>query len=624
MRLVRKRLPIPGRDNRPSLPNCEIDLRDYTEDIVAGFTHAYRLIVENREELLAPEGPIAAFGDDEIRAVLRATRTYALILNESFHPDVLRDALDRDRLFDKLWLEVRTRPCLSSVIAAELADLQLGDIPAFSSRPSSRDLWTSTGDPIPDFFDESSLNLVRRRLQQLDEDDLSRQVWFIRASMATLAVGQGHNGWAGYRAIEPETAADRDRLLRGAREIGDRLSVLAIRSEDVASWMGLTLLNERTWALLPLSGDLYGGTLGVALFLAYLGEITAQERYTALARAALVPVNRQVQKVLSQPPASPGPTQVPTGVFSGCAGLIYVLTHLGSLWRESELLAIAEALVQHLPPVIEHDDHLDLISGSAGCIGALLSLYHTTSSKHALATSAQCGDHLVQRSRLMSEGIGWDSILEATQPLCGFSHGAAGMAWALLEVGRATGEPRFTKAGLDAITYERSVFSSKARNWPDFRIIDKEAPKQPGSNNPSFMVAWCHGAPGIGLARLASLEQIDTRETRAEIEAALLTTVELGLGLNHSLCHGDLGNVELLLQASMKLQEPKWQAHLSRASAIILESIDRHGWLCGVPLAVETPGLMTGLAGIGYGLLRLAEPQRVPSILSVEPPRQNP
>jgi lantibiotic modifying enzyme len=29
---------------------------------------------------------------------------------------------------------------------------------------------------------------------------------------------------------------------------------------------------------------------------------------------------------------------------------------------------------------------------------------------------------------------------------------------------------------------------------------------------------------------------------------------------------------------------------------------------------------MTGIAGIGYGLLRLAEPRRVPSVLVLAPP----
>jgi hypothetical protein len=57
-----------------------------------------------------------------------------------------------------------------------------------------------------------------------------------------------------------------------------------------------------------------------------------------------------------------------------------------------------------------------------------------------------------------------------------------------------------------------------------------------------------------------------------------------------------------------------------RLAAILLESIRREGWLCGNPSGVESPGLMTGLAGIGYGLLRLAEPARVPAVLVLEPP----
>jgi len=53
---------------------------------------------------------------------------------------------------------------------------------------------------------------------------------------------------------------------------------------------------------------------------------------------------------------------------------------------------------------------------------------------------------------------------------------------------------------------------------------------------------------------------------------------------------------------------------------MVLGSIDTSGWRSGVPFGVETPGLMAGLAGIGYGMLRLAEPDSVPSNLTLEPP----
>lgn len=42
-----------------------------------------------------------------------------------------------------------------------------------------------------------------------------------------------------------------------------------------------------------------------------------------------------------------------------------------------------------------------------------------------------------------------------------------------------------------------------------------------------------------------------------------------------------------------------------------------YGWSYALPLGVESPGLTTGIAGIGHGLLRLAEPARMPSALTL-------
>jgi len=89
------------------------------------------------------------------------------------------------------------------------------------------------------------------------------------------------------------------------------------------------------------------------------------------------------------------------------------------------------------------------------------------------------------------------------------------------------------------------------------------------------------------------------------------------------LCHGDMGNLDLLLLAAQLLDKPKYQKQIDSISAMLLDSIDRQGWVTGIPLSVETPGLMVGLAGTGYELLRLAAPSLVPSVLLGEPPRQS-
>src|SRR3954454_25036882 len=97
-------------------------------------------------------------------------------------------------------------------------------------------------------------------------------------------------------------------------------------------------------------------------------------------------------------------------------------------------------------------------------------------------------------------------------------------------------------------------------------------------------------------------------------------TVERGFGENHYQSHGDLGNPAFLLQPRRTLGDPALDGPIDRQTRTVLASIARDGWLCGTRGGVEAPGLMNGLAGIGYGLLRLADPERVPSVLTLETP----
>ena len=611
MRLTRKRMALPGGQHRPTLNGAEVAVLHYTEALAAGFTAMYQLLLEHREELLADHGPLARFAKDTVRVIVRPGRTYDLLLQDSYHPDVLRDALDRDRFFDRLWVEVEHCPYLARVIPAERNDLQQGDKPIFRTRPGSRDLWSSTNERITDFFDEPSMDLVKRRVQQLSGDDLSQQLWFIRASLATLAKKPERVCWPAYRLIEPQTVATRERLLAAARAAGDRLEALALRDAGAPSWIGLTHTNERYWSIAPLGMDLYDGLPGIALFLAHLGAITREERYAILAHDTLTTQRPQVERCRS--------FIMSIGGFTGWGGLIYTLTHLGNLWNEPALLAEAEAIVEHLPALIERDDLLNISAGAAGCMSSLLSLYRCVPSDRTLAAAIQCGERLIARAQPMAQGLGWVIATAGPTPLAGFSHGAAGIAWALLELAALTGEERFRTAACAAIAYERSLFSPEAGNWPDLREL--QTARHTGDNDQQrFMTAWCHGAPGIGLARLCAQRHLNDAAIRAEIDTALQTTLAQGFGGNHSLCHGDLGNLEFFLQASQVLEDGQWHGQVNRIAAIILESIDQHGWLCGTPLGVESPGLMTGLAGIGYGLLRLAEPARVPSVLMLAPP----
>ncbi|OUL18281.1 LanM family lanthionine synthetase [Nostoc sp. RF31YmG] len=614
MRLIHKRLEMPPDGNLPTLNGSNVNLLDYTAEILAGFTNIYQLLVKYRQELLAKPGPIAAFAEDEVRVILNLTRTYSLLLDESFHPDRLRDALERDRHFDLLWLQVQHEPLLKQALAVEREDLLQGDIPLFVTRPNSRYIWGSCGQCLTNFVEEASIDTVYRRLEKLSDLDMAQQQWFIRASLATVHLGLSDTTFPAYAIAQPQTIVNRDRLLAAARDIGDRLDFLAVRGDKDASWIGLMLEHERQWSLVSLRIDLYDGLPGVILFLAHLGAVTGEQRYTNLAQAALTTMRYQVEKFRADIKS--------VGAFGGWGGIIYTFTHLGVLWHQPELLTEAQNIVNHLPNLIEQDEEFDLISGAAGCIVSLLGLYRCQPNDTILAVAIQCGNRLLARAEKMPRGIGWrwKNQMFEEKPLTGFSHGVAGIASALLELASISKEQRFRNAAKAALEYESSLFLPKVGNWLDLRNFTTTVLAEK-DNQAMCMCTWCHGAPGIGLARLRSLPYLDDAKIRSEINTALKTTVAEGFGNNHSLCHGDLGNLELLLQASLTLDQSQWQPQVERFAAIILESINQHGWLCGVPSGIETPGLMTGLAGIGYGLLRLAAPDQVPSVLVLESPK---
>ncbi len=87
-----------------------------------------------------------------------------------------------------------------------------------------------------------------------------------------------------------------------------------------------------------------------------------------------------------------------------------------------------------------------------------------------LRKSAEMGGQLLDAGAREAETLSWPSPSFPGQPnLTGFSHGAAGMGYALLELYRATGDHRFRDGAEGAFAYERRLYNPDAVNWPDLR-----------------------------------------------------------------------------------------------------------------------------------------------------------
>jgi type 2 lantibiotic biosynthesis protein LanM len=605
MRIERRRLTMPVGENRARVAGREVTATEFAVPLETGFRRLYALLLENRDGFAKQ---LETFAGAEMRLLFRNTMHYGTVWLESFHPHALGNAVDRDRLFDGLWAFVPRRPFLASLAALEVEELHRGDIPLFYTYADSRQVWSAAAKPpLSIQFAESGLDRARKKLNHLSPADCERQVAVIRDTFTALRLAGGQVARPTH-TLTPANRPSSDELLALAREAGDRLVLRAFTNEREAHWLALDHRDANGWQVTSCGPDVYLGLSGVAFFLGYLGAATGDARYTGVARKALFAQKRQLA---SDPSAIRG-----IGAFNGWGGIIYTLAHLGRLWRDDELLDEAEEYARKLPALIETDEMLDVVVGSAGAFFSLAALAETRPSAWLDALLLQCGERLLAMAAPQQRGHGWPMPLAGNRALAGMSHGAAGIALALLRLYGRTGDARFRDAALGGIEYERSLFSESEQNWPDLRV--DAAPGADGGDGRHFMLAWCHGAPGIGLARIAGLPWLDDEHVRREIDVAVRSTLAGGFRENHSLCHGDLGNVELLFAAARANGDEDLEEKAWNLTGGIVQSIRSDGWLFGLPGNIETPGLMAGLAGIGFGLGRLARPDVFPDLLTVE------
>jgi lantibiotic modifying enzyme len=362
-----------------------------------------------------------------------------------------------------------------------------------------------------------------------------------------------------------------------------------------------------------LGPDLYAGTSGVGLFLAELYAVTSDPTVARTARGAL-------QQALTQ--ANRLPPRARFGLYTGWVGLAYAAVRSGLLLNDDALVAQATRLLHNLRKETTAPGH-DLLSGSAGAIIGLLALAQPLAEPTFQQLAVQLGAALIATADRQPRGYSWRGPGSHNRPnLTGLSHGAAGIGLALLELFAATGDAQFRAAGEAAYTYEQSWFDPLEGNWPDFRFARTG---RRGAGSHTFATYWCHGAPGIALSRLRAYELLGERcyaeqaaVARQTTEHALLNTLSARFA-DCSLCHGVIGNAEVLMRCAQilppaPLSSPDLVDLVARTGIAEYEATGQP-WPGGVP-GGHTPGLMLGLAGTGLFYLRLHHPA-TPSVLFI-------
>ena len=611
-----RRVPVAVQPNVPHLRGQPQSPADHASAVVAGFREQYRWLLDHRAELRSPAGPLRALVRGGGRLVFRPTHAYGALLEKSWRPESLRDGaafgVEIDAL-SRVFLGAARRPRTWPLLDAEVSALERADVPAFVAE--GRHLRLGDGVRLERFFAGAAADGIGARLAQLDEVDLELQSALLRVSLSALAPDSGAGAPAVARAAAPAAKSyTAEQLVDAARSLAARLGEHAIPGADGSvSWLGPEVLPpDDHFQLVALGPHLYDGTAGIALFLAALARVTGDDEPRRLAAAALAPVRHKLRRLAQDPPAADR-LGFGLGGMIGVGSLVYSLTAVGRLLGERALVDEAWGGARLISEdLVARDRHLDVVQGVAGAILALLALEDAApamdSGPGPLPLARLCARHLLAH-RTSHEGRPEAWVTSAGVPLTGFSHGAAGISYALLRLYARTGERELWDAAAQGMAYERSHYDPRVGNWRDLR-----------SGGGRFATRWCHGAPGIALARLGALAIADDAEIRAEITAGLAATRAWDAAALDHLCCGTLGLAEILAYAHARLGDPADLAAARRLAFAALERAEAAGHFRYLPAVggdFFVPSLFRGAAGVGYALLRLAHPE-LPCVLLLE------
>ncbi len=415
-------------------------------------------------------------------------------------------------------------------------------------------------------------------------------------------------------------------LLKEAIRIGDDILQKAKTDKNGTYWETLTSFEEggEYKTKLYVADSIYSGSAGIILFLIELHKKTNDIiYYNTVKDAAKWLVKYSEENEMDY-----------YAFFTGRMGVAYTLVKCSLFLKDDSLKKAGLDLAKDCGKFLISERPVDdLINGYSGALIGLMHLHVLTNESWLLEKVNDYADILIKRANLGLKGLYWDRSHQQVRGLCGFSHGAAGIGAAFLELGKYFNNTAFYSVAEQAFLYETEYYDKERGNWPDFRkgfYSEKdfnEAEAALKENNlehftsSSDMNAWCHGAAGIGLSRLRAYDLLKDETYKLHAEQAVAKTVVTDVSFDfptrtYTLCHGGGGNSDLFIEAYLQFGDKKYLGYANTVGEKILESVaSGKKYQPGLAHATEEDlSLFMGNAGIGYFLLRLIDPENVRSI----------
>lgn len=402
------------------------------------------------------------------------------------------------------------------------------------------------------------------------------------------------------------------KYIQEAIRIGDELISLAVKDKFGLSWKTMSFQSDNSikWEKSPY---IYDGVSGIALFFIELYQKTGLKQYLDTAVGAL---SWTENYCLENPDNN-------FAFYSGKTGISYCFQKMFEVTQEKIYIEKSLKILKGIDSYLQTNPICEFINGASGSLLGLLHIYNLTRDTNILSEINKHIEYVISKIQHGQVGFYWDRSSQNIRGLCGLSHGASGVGFVFLELAKYFNNKAFYWIADQAFAYEDNYFNDKQDNWPDFRkgiyssenlqehIMAYRNQNWQFFSQETYMYAWCHGAPGIGLSRLRTYRILNNKKYLNLTLKFLNNYIPNEDDHSFTLCHGLGGIAETYLQAYSLLKNPNYLSFAQEiADKIILSKKKGHKYLSGYAQyggAREDYSLLNGNAGIGLFLLKMAD-----------------
>ena len=175
----------------PEVGGAPADPVNYLDQLEDGYRAAQDLLRRCASALLSPAGPLKGIPEVPVRALMRSTWEYLVLLRTSLEPTALLDGNARELALAHVFSDLpewgtEDRAVRLAIARRECAAIRVLDIPEFSSLPSSTFLSDTSGCAVARVFACCALGRLERRLAEVASFDIVRHVGVLRDAVRAI------------------------------------------------------------------------------------------------------------------------------------------------------------------------------------------------------------------------------------------------------------------------------------------------------------------------------------------------------------------------------------------------------------------------------------------------------